>query len=241
MSYYRNLYHSISVEAGAFWKDLVNNGNTALRWSVWILMGLSLVCMVRILILPFGRKDLRYGTVVFWLVFSVFTAGVGAILFVGADLLLKCPRVYKRPRRILGNVIVPAVTSYTAYVLLTSEYLQVSEKNSAAWAELTGLAVVLLTILKVLLTKNNRSYFRFPKPFRSEALKRYLLLEEEDGIFVWKRYLRFDDATFRLAEVQGLYLPKLYDCLAGILLWVMLTTPYLAGLFIRLGERLAVR
>ncbi len=66
------------------------------------------------------------------------------------------------------------------------------------------------------------------KTIRSKELKKYLLVNEIYSDCLYKEYRKYDGSKFKVAELESMYIPKIYDCIAGLLIWMVVTTPYLS-------------
>ena len=150
-----------------------------------------------------------------------------------------------------GTIILPELIGLAMFVYLILENLLTTSNKSINFElpdnpnvdPLLKIIAGSLTERELALSKSTIIYKfrgdRIPvKRISPKELTRYLLLKEEEADCIYKEYLRYDGSTFRVAELENLYIPKLYDCLAGLLIWLMITTPYFSTVLTRVCNTL---
>lgn len=145
-----------------------------------------------------------------------------------------------------GNIILPELTGLAMFLYLILEnFLTTSNKSINFELPDNHKVYRLLGLIASSAQRRERALSKAAtvyeydgekillKRISPKELNKYLLIKEDDADFISKEYLRYDGSTFRVAEIEGLYIPKVYDCLAGLLIWLMVTTPYFSTVLVR--------
>ncbi|MCR5502309.1 MAG: hypothetical protein K6F53_04830 [Lachnospiraceae bacterium] len=231
MDYYRRmLFTMISLLKELGSRLLSDDSDHLIRCAVLLLGSVFLFAAIRMLLIRAGGVDPRYGTVAFWIVSSAFTFGIAAIAFLLTEAFPDRPGVHRRPRQVMKYLILPSYMSVCFFYILRLTPLSA---DALVFSELIGLVTFVYLIASVILSDSEPAmYFEMDdneKAQRSippEELKRYLLIKESEDQFLHREYMKYDGSILRVIEIESTVFHKICDCLAGLLIWIMATTPY---------------